>query len=251
VHCASSPPLAREREYNLPPHPFLTRNCVAAAHDPRLFVNFLTNFADEAVVLPLALAVGIALLVLGWRRGAVAWMAAVGGTLALILVLKLAGWACGPPLWRTPSGHAAAAAVVCGGLALIVGRRDRPHRVLLIAVLAAAVVGTSRLLLGAHSLPEVLVGGAVGIAGASLLARLAGPPPQGLRARWVAAVVVAVLVLFHGTRLPAEAHIGGLAFRLAHQFRVCRGAPGWDEARAATPSPATLRVATSPTEWER
>ena len=193
-------------------------------------MNFLTDFADEAVVLPLALAVGVALLVLGWRRGAMAWLVAVGGTLALVLVLKLAGWACGPPLLRTPSGHAAAAAVVCGGLALIVVRRDRPHRALLIAVLAAAVVGSSRLLLGAHSLPEVLLGGAIGIAGASLLARLAGPPPQGLRARWVAAVAVAVLVVFHGTRLPAEPLIGGLAFRLAQQFRVCRGAPEWDQA---------------------
>jgi len=200
-------------------------------------VNFLTDFADEAVVLPLALAVGVALLVLGWRRGAVAWLLAVGGTLALVLLLKVAGWACGPPLWRTPSGHAAAAAVVCGGLALLVVRRDCPHRALLIAVFAAAVVGTSRLLLGAHSFPEVLVGGAVGIAGASLLARLAGPPPQGLRARWVAAVVVAVLVLFHGTRLPAEAHIGGLAFRLAHHFQVCRGAPGWDQADRAQARP--------------
>jgi membrane-associated phospholipid phosphatase len=214
----------------VPLHAFVTRNPVAAAHDPRLYVNFLTDFADEAVVLPLALAVGVALLVLGWRRGAMAWLVAVGGTLALVLVLKLAGWACGPPLLRTPSGHAAAAAVVCGGLALIMIRRDRPRRALLIAVLAAAVVGTSRLLLGAHSLPEVLLGGAIGIAGASLLARLAGPPPQGLRARWVAAVAVAVLVVFHGTRLPAEPRIGDLAFRLAHQFRVCRGAPEWDQA---------------------
>ena len=240
----------------MPLHSLLTRDRVAPAHDRPLSVNFLTDFADEAVVLPLAVAVGVALLVLGWRRGAVAWTLAVGGTLGLMLVLKLAGWACGPPLWRTPSGHAAAAAVVCGGLALLVVRRDCPYRALIIAVLAAAVVGTSRLLLGAHSLPEVLVGGAVGIAGASLLARLAGPPPQGLRARWVAAVVVAVLVLFHGTRLPAEAHIGGLAFRLAHHFQVCRGAPGWDQgiglqASAAAPSPATLRVATFPAERER
>jgi membrane-associated phospholipid phosphatase len=193
-------------------------------------VSYLTEFADEAVVLPLALAVGVVLLALGWRRGAAAWALAVGGTLATVLVLKLAGWACGPPLLRTPSGHAAAAAVVCGGLALIIGHRDWRWRVLLIAVLAAAVVGVSRLLLGYHSLPEVLVGAAVGIAGASLLARLAGPPPQGLRARWVAAAVVVVLVLFHGTRLPAETHIGGLALRLAQEFRVCRGSGDWDRA---------------------
>ena len=194
-------------------------------------VKFLTDFADEAVVLPLALAVGVALLALGWRRGAMAWVLTVAGTLAAVLVLKLAGWACGPPLSRTPSGHAAGAAVVCGGLALVLVRRDLPHRVpLIMAALAAAVVGGSRLPLEFHSLPEILLGGAVGVAGASLLVRLAGPPPKGLRAGWVGAVVVAVLVLFYGTSLPAESVVGGLALRLEHELRVWRGAPGWDPA---------------------
>jgi membrane-associated phospholipid phosphatase len=232
-------PLQRtnEREYNQPSHDRFARNRTALVHDASQLVNFLTDFADEAVMLPLAVAVSIVLLALDWRRGAAAWVIAVGGTLATVVVLKVAGWACGPPLLRTPSGHAAAAAVVCGGLALIVVRRDRPHRALLIGMLAAAVIGVSRLLLGAHSLPEVLVGGAVGIAGAWLLARLAGPPPQGLRARWVAVVVVVVLVLFHGTRLPAETQIGGFAFRLAQELRVCRGAPGWDQANRSQTRP--------------
>jgi membrane-associated phospholipid phosphatase len=201
-------------------------------------VDFLTDFADEAVVLPLALAVGVALLALGWRRGAAAWAFAVAATLAVMLVFKLACWACGPPLLRTPSGHAAAAAVISGGLALILGRSDHPRRrALLTATLAAVVIGTSRLLLGAHSLPETLAGGAVGIAGAWLLARLAGPRPQALRARWVAAVVVVVLLLLHGSRLPAETQIGGLAFDLAREFGVCRGAPGWNDAVSAQARP--------------
>ena len=46
-----------------------------------------------------------------------------------------------------------------------------------------------------------------------------------LRARWVTPVIVAVLVLFHGERLPAEAHIRFMAISVARQLRVCRGAP--------------------------
>ena len=90
-------------------------------------MNFLTNFADEAVVLPLAVGVTIALYALGWRRGALAWAVAVGGTLALMLALKLVEFACGPSLLRAPSGHTAAAAVVCGGLAVMLTQGNRPQ----------------------------------------------------------------------------------------------------------------------------
>ena len=93
------------------------------------------------------------------------------------------------------------------------------YLVLLVAVSGAAVIGVSRLLLGVHSLPEVILGGAVGVAGALALAWLAGPPPPRLRARRLTPVIVAVLVLFHGERLPAEAHIHFMAISLARQLR--------------------------------
>jgi hypothetical protein len=99
--------------------------------------------------------------------------------------------------------------------------------VLVAAVGAAFLIGASRLMLGVHSLPEVVLGGAVGLAGAIALARLAGPPPRPFRARWIAAVVVLVLVIFHGQRLPAEARIGGIAYTMAQELRVCRGSPTW------------------------
>ena len=57
-----------------------------AKYDP----EFVTDFGDQAVVLPLV--VGIALLFVhsDWRRGALAWTTVMGSTLGLILVLKLA-----------------------------------------------------------------------------------------------------------------------------------------------------------------
>ena len=54
-------------------------------------MTFLTDFADQAVVLPIVVAVGVALLAQGWRRGAVAWALVVVVTFATMVVLKDTG----------------------------------------------------------------------------------------------------------------------------------------------------------------
>ena len=41
-------------------------------------MTFLTDFADQAVVLPLVLVLALVLAAQGWRRGAAAWLVAVG-----------------------------------------------------------------------------------------------------------------------------------------------------------------------------
>jgi membrane-associated phospholipid phosphatase len=191
-------------------------------------MSFLTDFADQAVMLPLVLAVGIALLVQGWRRGAAAWAVVVFATFAVTLGLKLLFIPCSDsldtPEIHTPSGHVAAATVVIGGLAaLLLGRGVA----VLVAVLAAGVIGVSRLALGAHTEPEVVVGALVGLAGVVALMRLAGPPPAGFNAARVVLIAVGVAVLFHGLHMPAEAHIRGAAWRLARLLDVCRA----DQAR--------------------
>jgi membrane-associated phospholipid phosphatase len=192
-------------------------------------VTFITDLADQAVVLPLVLAIGIALLAQGWRRGAAAWAAAVVATFAVMLALKVVFLACSHSFGtidiRTPSGHVAAAAVVTGGLAALLLRRRAS--VLPVAILAATVVGVSRLVLGAHSLPEVVLGAIVGLAGALVLPLLAGPPPTGLDVRRIAIIAAAIVVVFHGLHFPAEAHIRSTAYRLAHMLAICQS----DDAR--------------------
>jgi membrane-associated phospholipid phosphatase len=201
-------------------------------------VTFITDFADQAVILPLVLAIGVALLASGWRRGAAAWMVAVVATFAAMLALKIAFLACsqsfGTAGLRTPSGHVAAAAVVTGGLAALLLRRRAS--VLPAAALAAVIVGISRLVLGAHSLPEVALGAVVGLAGALALPLLSGPPPPGLEVRRIALVAVAVVVVFHGLHFPAEAHIRSTAYRLARMLSVCQS----DEVRLYTSSSRTM-----------
>jgi membrane-associated phospholipid phosphatase len=200
-------------------------------------VTFITDLADQAVILPLVLAIGIALLAQGWRRGAAAWAVTVVATFAAMLALKLAFLACsqslGTPAIRTPSGHVAAATVVTGGLAALLLRRR--VSVVPVAVLAAGVVGISRLVLGAHSLPEVGIGAAVGLAGAVTLPLLAGPPPV-LDVGRIAIIAIATVATFHGLHLPAEAHIRATAYRVAQMLSVCQS----DDVRLYTSSIRTI-----------
>jgi membrane-associated phospholipid phosphatase len=176
-------------------------------------VHFLSDFADEAVILPLLVTVVAALGLLRWWRGALAWLVAGAGTLGAILVLKLLFIACDGVFIHTPSGHTAAAAMVVGGFAAVGDRsvRTRAARALLFALSAAVLIGVSRLALGRHTLPEVVLGGVVGSLGALLLAGIAGPVPERLRIRGLTAAILAVMVLFHGSHLQAEAQISRAA----------------------------------------
>jgi len=189
-------------------------------------VRYLTDFADQAVILPLVLAVAIALAVQGWRRGAVTWLIVVGATFCATLAFKLMFLSCspvfGPVDVHSPSGHVAAASVVAGGLAFMFTHRRAS--ILPAALLAAIVIGLSRLILGAHSLPEVVVGASIGLAGAVGLIRFAGHPPR-LKPAPLIAVVVIVAMLFHGLHLPAEAAIRHTALHMAQFIPACRGAP--------------------------
>jgi membrane-associated phospholipid phosphatase len=199
---------------------------------------FLTNFADQAVMLPIAIAIAIILAVHGWLRGALVWLGVVFVTFGLILVLKLVFIACSrlsdPIDLQSPSGHVAAATVVCGGLAALLTRRRAS--ILPVALLAAVVIGVSRLVLGMHSLPEVVVGALVGLAGATALMTLAGPPPA-LRPGRLIVVVVIVAALFHGMHLPAEAAIRHTAFRAALMLSVCRPEARTEATNIVVPAP--------------
>jgi membrane-associated phospholipid phosphatase len=190
-------------------------------------VHFLTNFADQAVLLPLAACVVFGFAVSGWRRGALGWGTAVAGTFLVMLLLKLALIPCSHLLpvssLRSPSGHTAGAAVVYGSLFAIWIRHRTGTAVWTapVALLFVVLIGGTRLALRFHSPSEVLVGGAVGLAGAILAVLLAGPPPPQFRFRAIALATVVVVVIFHGLKLPAEAEITRLSFTL-WPFSACQ-----------------------------
>src|SRR5690349_5674361 len=160
-------------------------------------MRYITDFADQAVVLPVVLAICLALLSQGWSRGALAWATAIIGTFTVMLMLKIVLIPCGIRELHTPSGHVAAAAVLAGGLAATL-RRGGGSVVLPVSLLAAAIIGASRLVLGAHTWPEVVLGALVGSAGAAAMARLAGAPPPGLNVVRLVMIAGLVAAIFHG-----------------------------------------------------
>ena len=165
---------------------------------------FLTDFADAAVTLPLAAAGLAALLLAGNRRAAATWFVVVAATFAAILALKLGfGFACAPGM-ASPSGHTACAAIVYAGLVRVLGAGRRLG--FAVAVLVAVTVGASRLALAFHTPPEVVLGAAVGLAGAAVLLRFRPPDPlRGSRPRLALAAVLAVTVVaLHGQHAPFE-----------------------------------------------
>jgi membrane-associated phospholipid phosphatase len=190
-------------------------------------MRIITDFADQAVILPTVAMVLLTLLWLGWRRAAWAWAGVTGGTLLTMAVLKVVFAACGPEpgpgMLADPSGHTAAAAAVYGGAIGLLLRGTLLRRMRfggglpwleagLAGLLLAGLIGTSRVLLGAHSVPDVIAGGLLGTASALLLARLAGPPQLGsAQRRWLLAPLVAVPLLLHGFHLNAEPRIKSVA----------------------------------------
>jgi len=186
-------------------------------------MTFLTDFADLAVVAPLAVAIAITLALAGWTRGALAWALVVPATLGAVLVAKLFFAACGSFIFlhglRSPSGHTASAAAVYGGLLAMLlphsrpGWQGRTMVALLIAAAFAVLTGGTRLALHLHSRSDVLAGAVIGVGGAVALVYLAGPRPARLRLGVPLAAALAAMVLFHGAHLHAEDHIDRFARR--------------------------------------
>lgn len=190
-------------------------------------MQFLTDFGDQAMILPLAAIFACAWGATGWRRGTWSWCLVVPATLGAVLLAKLSVIACGAylPPWRlhSPSGHTASAALVYGGaLGLLAPPPVRRLVVALAPVLVAVVVGATRVGLREHTLADAIAGGIIGVAGAWVLAAAAGPRPR-LRpaALWVLAAAMLAIILFHGTRLNAEYRITEAA-RVIWPLTLCR-----------------------------
>ena len=172
-------------------------------------MQFITDFGDEAVILPAMAMVACGLAIARWWRGLGAWLFAVPGVLGTMALLKYVCFACSPVFAaygvNSPSGHTAASTVVYGGLLLLVLRRRLPLPMLaLIPLVIAICFAITRLVLHAHDLAEVFIGAAVGLEGVAILLLLAGPLPTGLKFWPIVTFVLVAVAGFHGVRLHAE-----------------------------------------------
>ena len=191
------------------------RNRLVRQGGPIIMMRFITDFADQGVILPVMATAGLVMALCGWWRGAAVWTGTVSLVLAVMLLLKIAGlyyaWLAHAPI-ISPSGHVAAACVVYGGLLLMLGQRwfARFPAFMPVPLLGMALaIGLTRLSLHAHTLFEVVTGGIVGCAGGILIGRQCGPVPQPL---WVYLLpcVGCIAWLFYGHHLAIEGTIRSL-----------------------------------------
>lgn len=185
----------------------------------RLMVG-ITELGSVGVMLPLILVVAGALAVEGCWRTAGYWVATAASSELLVQVLKrtlgrhrpLALYQ-GAEQFSFPSGHATMTAVVLAYLAFLLSRGRRIRWRLVVGATAAvyvALVGFSRLYLGAHWMSDVLGGFCFGLGAAALSAlvytqhRVSDPFPQ-IRIAVIAAATVTVAGSFWGLlRGPAD-----------------------------------------------
>ena len=189
-------------------------------------VQWVTDFGDQSVILPVSLVILLFFCLARWDRGAFVWTATIIGTLGTMLLLKLGigacGWEVGLRRLNSPSGHTASATAVYGGLLVLLRPQTGIAAAVIAALLIAATFAASRLVLHDHTVPEVLIGAVVGVAGVSVFRFFARPVPNRIRRGWMLCMILLAMVIEHGNRLPAEQHVHSFAITEL-RARLCPG----------------------------
>ena len=173
------------------------------------WVNWLSNFADQAVILPLTLAIALTLWLFGWRKGAYGMIVSVLGTLVAVVATKLFFYfltgfhALRLPIGLvSPSSHAAAGAVVYGILValLLRGGRAGVRTAAVTSCFFALFFSLTRVELHVHTRSEVVFGSLLGVIGAITFAKIAGRMPREFnRVRLAGAAGLAILLMYGHT----------------------------------------------------
>ncbi|MCH4090405.1 phosphatase PAP2 family protein [Acetobacter sp.] len=174
-------------------------------------IGAFSDFADQAVAGPVEISVFLILLLTGRKKDALAWAAVMVAASVFILLLKLWCERCGVPHQRilySPSGHTMGGTLVYGGLLALMCRNGW---IVLFGACALAVgFGLTRVLLQVHTVPEVIVGGMIGVGAVMVLHRLLGQRHYPFSPKIAFLSLMAVLITgfgLHGHRLGAEVWI--------------------------------------------
>lgn len=162
----------------------------------------ITHLGDAALVLPLITATALALALQGasQRRATLIWCVICAGSLVLVAASKIAfyGWGTGIRQWNLTSfsGHTVAAWLAWPAVLMLLAPARHPAlrtSLIIVGIAIAAIVGWSRVPLGAHPISEVVAGTALGAAAAWLSARVLRR--QALGGRGLGLVIATVLAL--------------------------------------------------------
>lgn len=182
------------------------------------WVRMLTGMGDLAVLIPLTAILSVWLLLGRQMRALCWWSVAVAICAGTTAFLKIYFYVCPPAAdFSNPSGHTSLSTLVYGGLTLIISRSAVGWRRYAVALLGAAVIfsiGMSRLLLHAHSFPEVLAGWLIGSFTLWIFARAFRLREYSyLRGLIAACAVVTVSLTGQEVRAENLLHALGLHFR--------------------------------------
>jgi membrane-associated phospholipid phosphatase len=184
----------------------------------------LTGFGDVALLLPLAATIFLWLQLSGATRAAAWWAFSVAVCIAVTAVSKIFLWGC-PPIsgLRSPSGHVSLSVLVYGATVFVIaveGGTLRPSIAVAGGMALILAIAASRLLLDAHTVPEVMIGWVVGSASVALFARrYRRLRPKNARLGPLLVGMTVVAFVLHG----AEVHAEDLLHRITAFLRIdCR-----------------------------
>jgi len=193
--------------------------------------NWITDFGDSALLLPIAAVCFFALIYWRAHRTAFAWAVAIGLCGMSMILLKLGMHACGQVIVSdgsitSPSGHTAMSTSVYGALTvLLISNLDRVWTRIVTALLGLLVIGAiavSRIMVLAHTPQEVVVGLAVGIVCIGVFALGHRRSRLGkTRLLRLGGIILITLVLLHGQRSNAEILLIQLAGLLRGNISAC------------------------------
>ncbi|WP_338763463.1 phosphatase PAP2 family protein [Massilia sp. METH4] len=183
----------------------------------------LSALGSMSVTGPLGVAVAVWLLAGRTWRLSLSWCLLFGIGLLLVVVTKVAwyGWGIGIPEWKFAglSGHAMRACAVYPVVFYLLFLKAPSltrHVALAAGILLAALVSLSRVPVLAHSLSEVVLGGAVGLAvAAAFIMTARSEQPAGFTRALAALCVPLVLVMPFTKPMPAERWVRDVAMYLS------------------------------------
>ena len=197
------------------------------------FLHAMTDLGDSAVTCTCAIASAVVFVIYKQRRAALAVTVAFFSTAALITFGKISLYSqCGeiPDTFfdlKSPSGHSALSIAVYGTLTIIVASSLRGNRRVvpyLLAIPLLTLIVVSRVVLGAHSVIDVLVGSTIGLIAWFGVWRIFLKGTV-VHCPWLPFSVISLIVLgvLYGTHFPAEALIDRASHYIRVHIRSCSG----------------------------
>ncbi len=187
-------------------------------------IYYLTNLGDLAVLLPLSVVVLVWLLL--WPRWDAArwWFLSVAFCGVATAILKVFYNACPEILSSNPSGHTGLSVLVYGAISLLVSARNKNWQkiVLVLAGVSLALgIAISRVLIGAHSIAEIVIGIAIGAISLAIFVFGFRRSVAAKFPSWFLVVPsVSVVLLLNGYHLQAEDIFQFLGIYL-HKTGIC------------------------------